>query len=477
MDDQRDTAVVRLNSKLSRVTSKNNTVKAAFRPDHFTQKTLRPSVSKDGAVRGVAGDVTFFVLKVVALETARRISKSKCPFAWRSLQACQMLCYPPFKWVQRWEPFKSLVQGMRMLSRPLLVLSIAAAFSEKSDNSRAVDDHNVSPASDDSDKDSSSLHPCDTKNIDESSSSLSLENWLCNLYEELEKQRIKLPERFNETELRRFYAAANGDFTFLLSSVKKTIRWRETFNILSREELKMWSKVVFWHGYDVRHRPCLIVRLGLACSILPNHDRPRFAQAVVSQMEHGILHLADHANPQVIVLVDCEGLSSFRLPLQMLRSWSLLFQDHFPNCLGGLFVIRLPPVVRVMVQTFMKILKPETRQKLQFLGEKYRDVLSEYFQELPACLRGTCICAVCSSDASNNVWCFSSLEVGNDTQLVSNRRGSEHLDFEYLQSESDVHQIFDQLLRTGMIGILMLCVFAAFLAGIWNSGSQPNLFL
>ncbi|KAH9612463.1 hypothetical protein KSS87_022917, partial [Heliosperma pusillum] len=276
MDDQRDTAVVRLNSKLSRVTSKNKTVKAAIRPGHFTQNTLCPRVSKDGAVRGVAGDVTFFVLKVVALETARRISKSKCPFAWRSLQACQMLCYPPFKWVQRWAPFKSLVQGMQMLSRPLLVLSIAAAFSDKS----VVDDHNVSPASDDSEKDSSSLHPYDTRNINESSSSQSMENWLCKLYEELEKQRINLPERFNETELRRFYAAANGDFSCLLSSVKKTIRWRETFNLLSREELKMWSKVVFWHGYDVRHRPCLIVRLGLACTILPNRDRPRFAQAV-----------------------------------------------------------------------------------------------------------------------------------------------------------------------------------------------------
>ena len=42
----------------------------------------------------------------------------------------------------------------------------------------------------------------------------------------------------------------------------------------------MWSKIVFWHGYDVMHRPCLIVRLGLACSTLASKDRPRFAQAV-----------------------------------------------------------------------------------------------------------------------------------------------------------------------------------------------------
>jgi len=75
----------------------------------------------------------------------------------------------------------------------------------------------------------------------------------------------------------------------------------------------------------------------------------------VSQMEHGLLYLADPENSQIVVLVDCEGLSPFRIPMQMIRSCSLLFQEHFPNCLGGLFVIRLPPVVRVMAQTLMKV--------------------------------------------------------------------------------------------------------------------------
>ncbi|KAA3456730.1 phosphatidylinositol/phosphatidylcholine transfer protein SFH11-like [Gossypium australe] len=59
-----------------------------------------------------------------------------------------------------------------------------------------------------------------------------------------------------------------------------TIKWRETYRILSPEELETWANMVFWHGYDLMHRPCLIVRLGLACSCLPSHDRPRFAQAV-----------------------------------------------------------------------------------------------------------------------------------------------------------------------------------------------------
>lgn len=86
--------------------------------------------------------------------------------------------------------------------------------------------------------------------------------------------------RINEDELRRFYIAANGDFSCLLSSIKKTIQWRENYRIFSEKELKLWSNLVFWHGFDMNRRPCLIVRLGLACLTLSSNERARFAQAV-----------------------------------------------------------------------------------------------------------------------------------------------------------------------------------------------------
>lgn len=81
-------------------------------------------------------------------------------------------------------------------------------------------------------------------------------------------------------ELQRFYDAANGDMCCLLSSLMKTIRWREAYHILSCQELEMWSHLVFWHELDVMLRPCLVIRLGLACSSLRPHERPQFAQAI-----------------------------------------------------------------------------------------------------------------------------------------------------------------------------------------------------
>ena len=78
----------------------------------------------------------------------------------------------------------------------------------------------------------------------------------------------------------------------------------------------------------------------------------------VSQVEYGVLHLVDADNPQITVLVDCEGLSPVRIPMQIIRSCSSLLKDHFPNRLGCMFVIRLPANVHVIAQTFIQVSYP-----------------------------------------------------------------------------------------------------------------------
>ena len=89
----------------------------------------------------------------------------------------------------------------------------------------------------------------------------------------------------------------------------------------------------------------------------------------VSQVEYGVLHLVDADNPQITVLVDCIGLSPLRVPMQMMRSCFSLLQDHFPNRLGCLFVIRLPAVVRVIAQTLIQV---------RFLSAHVKSCIKQY---------------------------------------------------------------------------------------------------
>lgn len=78
--------------------------------------------------RGSGNQLVFFLVKVAALEAVRRISRSKCPFVWSGLQALQVVCYPPLKWMQKWNPFRVLVECMQVCMHALnseeLVLSL-----------------------------------------------------------------------------------------------------------------------------------------------------------------------------------------------------------------------------------------------------------------------------------------------------------------------------------------------------------------
>ncbi|XP_031386638.1 uncharacterized protein LOC116200090 isoform X1 [Punica granatum] len=428
---------------------------------------------------GVVGRAAFFLLKVAALEGFRRLSKAKCPFAWRGLQALQLLCYPPLKWIQHWAPFRGLIKTMQALSRPLLVLSIATAFSDHEESSSENSESN----SDSQSYSDVSLDPVSVQSASDTRCILcneaprvASENWLICLHKELQNQGISLPDRINDDELRRFYVAANGDFSCLLSSVKKTVRWRDTYRILTEDELKMWSDMLFWHGFDVKNRPCLIVRLGRACFSVPSHERPRFAQAVISQVEHGVLSLVDAENGQITVLVDCEGLPPYRIPMQMLRSCFSLLQDHYPNRLGCLFVIRLPPVVRVIAQTLIQVLRPTTREKLRIEGEMYLKVLSECLQMLPAYLGGKCGCEKCRNPGNHSMHPFSDgPSWSNSMPDGSEREGSEDLAPNYLMKESDMdsEDTFNQVVRTFMIAVLMLWLLVALIAGLYDPESRP----
>ncbi|KAK9169921.1 hypothetical protein Syun_002061 [Stephania yunnanensis] len=286
-----DTANVPPSSKNFEVAGATNGSKSmhggrlvAFAPKSLKKRTVKHMNSLDLCRMGheYTGHITFFLLKLAALEIIRRCSMAKCPFAWRGLQALQVFCFPPFKWLQRWAPFKVLVRSMQKISTPLSFLSVVTALSAEiktcKDDPAPITDSQ--PGSGQNSEQTVGQPIQDTRIGDESLQNVVSENWVDRLHVELEKQNFILPDRINEDELQRFFAAANGNFSSLLSSVKKTIRWRETYHILSSQELEMWSTLVFWHGYDKKLRPCLVIRLGLACSSLASHEKPCFAQAV-----------------------------------------------------------------------------------------------------------------------------------------------------------------------------------------------------
>ncbi|GMH13350.1 hypothetical protein Nepgr_015191 [Nepenthes gracilis] len=370
-------------------------------PIKYSQKAFKHIASTDHSMlaMGTVVKIGQFLLKVAALEIIRRFSEVHCPLVWHGLQALQILCYPPFNWIQKWAPFKKLGKCMQNISKPVLFLSIATLLSDHyahvEESSSSSDDSQAQlHQQSDSSTDLSIAHK---RSVEEDCQSLVFRKWMLELSAELDKECLILPERINRDELYRFYNAANGDFSCFLSSIKKTINWRKNFKFLSPEQLESWSNMVFWHGRDVMRRPCLIIRLGLAYSDITSEDKSCLSEVVVSQIEKGVLHLLDAEEPQITVVMDCEGLTPFHFPLKMMRYCVILLQDHYPNCLAALFVIRLSPIARVISQALFQVLRPATRQKLRIEGENYKEVLSGYLQMLPTFLGGNCSCPKCSN--------------------------------------------------------------------------------
>ncbi|KAJ0558355.1 putative CRAL-TRIO lipid binding domain-containing protein [Helianthus annuus] len=436
-----------------------------FTANKYSKKTVKcvPPMKVSLVATGKAGDIGVFLLKTAALEIVRRFSSVHCPLIWRGLQALQIFCCPPFKWIQKWAPFTSLVKGMQVLSKPLLFLSVATCLFDESGSSKGT----LSGSSAELTELSSQLATQDIRPGNKISRSVGMEDWLLKLYAELDKQGITIPARMDVDELRRFYDVSDGDFSRFLSSVKKTILWRQKYHLYSPQELEAWVNMVFWHGSDVMQRPCLIIRVRLAAALTSN-GQAQFVRAVVSQVEYGVLNLLAPERPQMTVLLDCEGLSPFGFPVTTFRSCAILLQDHYPNRLGSLLVVRLPSVARVITQTLFQVLKPRTRRKLMIVGEDYRAVLSRYFEDLPPFLGGNCSCSKCSNEAET---------VGKMTSIDfrDHRLNGSSSDFERCVGSSlDTNQEHVKIVVAGSLLVWLCVVFI--LAVYYHQLVFPQLY-
>lgn len=221
----------------------------------------------------------------------------------------------------------------------------------------------------------------------------------------------------------------------------------------------------------------------------------------VSQVEYGVLHLMDNEHSRITVMVDCEGLSPLKFPMQISLTCSNILQDHFPKRLGCVYVLRLPPVARVIAQTFIQVsfshsvfnlistifasffsylrlenniyttqfLKPGTREKLKILGETYREALSDCVETLPLCLGGLCTCMTCARHelCNRQQSCVTETCLADSIADITTEEVMPTLDPSY-DTDRLVTACGEQVLRKAIVGVLIFWVLIAFFAGVYD---------
>lgn len=114
-----------------------------------------------------------------------------------------------------------------------------------------------------------------------------------------------------------------------------------------------------------------------------------------------------------------------------------------------------------------------TRKKLKIEGQMYQKVLAEFLQTLPLYLGGKCTCRKCSETSLSYMQQLHTNRVTEIDGTASFGEG-ESLAFDpNYEYGADLN--CDQVLRTAIISILMLWVFIAFIAGIFDPEARPFL--
>lgn len=217
----------------------------------------------------------------------------------------------------------------------------------------------------------------------------SYDHWLKEFLVELEREGIPLTKGVDKADLRRFICATGGDHALLKHRLKQTIKWRQSYPFSSSQMIQRCSHVLFWHGLDKQFQPCLIIRIGLACNNLLYDHMPLFAQAIVSLVDYGVREAC-----RLTVVMDCEDLTSLRFPLLLMKSSFTLLEEHCPEVLQNLLIVRLSPSMKIMAESFLQDAKSVTRERVKILGEDYQLSLSQLIS-VPAFLGGDCTCHHC----------------------------------------------------------------------------------
>ena len=102
----------------------------------------------------------------------------------------------------------------------------------------------------------------------------------------------------------------------------------------------------------------------------------------------------------------------------------------------------------------------------------YRKVLLENLQALPSYLGGDCRCTKCLNIGVHDVKRPCTGQI-NNIQANEDVRNSEDILTPNVICQDDIHQSgsCDQVLRTAIIGLLMLWVLIAFIAGLYDPES------
>uniref|UniRef100_A0A7S2RJ71 CRAL-TRIO domain-containing protein n=1 Tax=Mucochytrium quahogii TaxID=96639 RepID=A0A7S2RJ71_9STRA len=178
----------------------------------------------------------------------------------------------------------------------------------------------------------------------------------------------------NDSQLRRYIRARDGDVNAAFEQAKKVLHWRKDHKvgeIVQRNSefvaQDRWGSV-YWHGKDIYGRPILVVR---GC----RHDPSLFGTETTLRFLIWKLEkqLEQSEVDDIVVILDCINMTRHNLDTKMFRIVIPVLLNYYPERLGACLVYPTSQIMWLLWKMVSKTLDDKTEKKFVFIREQKRD--------------------------------------------------------------------------------------------------------
>ncbi|THH32425.1 hypothetical protein EUX98_g1762 [Antrodiella citrinella] len=243
--------------------------------------------------------------------------------------------------------------------------------------------------------------------------------------EELEAEGHFVPERMDDATLLRFLRARKFDLAKAKAMILATEQWRKDFgvdNIVQTFDFKEAAEVdkyypQYYHKMDKDGRPVYVERLGLldVKALYAVTTKERQLQRLVYEYERFIserlpacARAVGHSVETCCSILDLSGVSiiDFWRVKDYINAAADIYQNHYPECMGKMYVINAPWGFASIFNFVKKWLDEVTVAKITVMGSNYKETLLAQIpaENLPKEFGGSCNCVEGCSLSDAGPW-------------------------------------------------------------------------
>eukprot|EP00471_Norrisiella_sphaerica_P006854 CAMPEP_0184483506 /NCGR_PEP_ID=MMETSP0113_2-20130426/5163_1 /TAXON_ID=91329 /ORGANISM="Norrisiella sphaerica, Strain BC52" /LENGTH=397 /DNA_ID=CAMNT_0026863959 /DNA_START=161 /DNA_END=1354 /DNA_ORIENTATION=+ len=233
------------------------------------------------------------------------------------------------------------------------------------------------------------------------------------------KKELKIPEKGvpqdsgvqDDTTLYRFLSGKKWNMEVALKQYKDMLKWRTEMKVDSiakwyEENKEKCDKIQSMYpsehyGFDKYGRPLLVHRIGAvpAAAFAKAIDIEDFKKYHIYKFEQMMQLCRDQTKKlkkpiyNLSVIVDADGLGfHHRHYKPYFQANAKIDKQNYPEFLYTVKVINAPWVLPTIYSIVKHIIDPNTRDKIDFLSEDYKDVLEKEIspEQIPKAYKGLC---------------------------------------------------------------------------------------